>query len=606
MTPSEAGLGISLTWQLDALSVFFVIVILGISLPVTVFALGHRGHHGSYPGANAFYVIFIGAMVGTVAAADAYTFLIAWETMSLASFALVLSDHRNESVRRAAWIYLVMTHAATAAIIAAFLLLARATGSLAFADWRIAASGLDAFTASVVFVLGLVGFGTKAGLVPLHVWLPRAHPVAPSHVSALMSGVMIKVGIYGIVRLGFEWLPIGPAWWGALVLVLGAASAVLGVLYALMQHDLKRLLAYHSVENIGIILLGLGVALWGRAQGAELAASLGLTAALFHVANHATFKALLFLGAGAVDSAAGTRDLDHLGGLARRMPGTAAAFLVGSAAISALPPLNGFASEWLTFQSLLALGRATPVSAPSLLPLIAGGLLALTGALAVACFVKAYGVTFLALPRTPHAAAAREAGRLELIAMAFLAAACVALGLGAADVTAALASIVSPLVGAAPPAGPVLAGAGGAATGHLFVPGIALALLVLAPIPFVLARLLGPVRTRVVPTWACGIVLHPVHQYTSVAFAKPIRLMFRDIVRPVREIEIVRAAGSPFVSAITYSSTIAPVFERYLYQSVMDRLVVLAHVARRLQNGSLQTYLAYLFVALVIALLVSR
>jgi len=604
--PPEAVPGITLRWQLDALSAFFALVIVAISAPVTVFAIAHGRHHAAFRGAGACYALFITSMLAVVVAADAYTFLLAWETMSLASFALVLSDHRHETVRRAAWVYLVMTHAATASIIATFLLLARTSGSLLFTDWTAAAGTLDTVTATAVFVLGLVGFGTKAGMVPLHVWLPRAHPVAPAHVSALMSGVMIKLGIYGLVRLCFEWLPPGPAWWGGLILTLGACSAVLGMLYALMQHDLKRLLAYCSVENIGIILLGLGAGVIARGQGAAAVALLGLTAALFHVANHAAIKALLFMGAGAVGATAGTHDLDRLGGLARRLPSTAAAFLVGSAAISALPPLNGFASEWLTFQALLGLARAGTGTLVALPSLVAGGMLALASALAVACFVKAYGVAFLGLPRSAAADAATEVAVLERVPMLLLAAACVALGLGAAYVTAAIASIVSPLVGATPSTGPVLAGAGDTAAGHLFVPGIALALLLLAPLPFVLARLLGRVRTRVVPTWACGIVLHPVHQYTSIAFAKPIRLMFRDIVRPVRELEIVRSGGSRFVSSISYRATIAPIFERYLYASVMHRLVLVANVVRRVQNGSLQTYLAYLFVALVIGLVVAR
>src|SRR5207247_8275117 len=271
------------------------------------------------------------------------------------------------------------------------------------------------------FVLFLLGFGIKAGIVPLHIWLPVAHPVAPSNVSALMSGVIIKTGIYGLTRVLFDFLGTPPLWWGVTVLTVGTLSAVLGVLYALMEHDLKRLLAYHSVENIGIILMGLGGAILARALGSGVVVALALSAALFHVANHATFKALLFMGAGAVESAAGTRDLERLGGLLRRMPFTALTFLVGSAAISALPPLNGFASEWLTFQSLLHLGRVAEEAQTALLPLLAGGALALTGALAVACFVKAFGVSFLALPRTSQAAAAREVGGFELGARATLA-----------------------------------------------------------------------------------------------------------------------------------------------------------------------------------------
>lgn len=595
--------GLVLTWQLDGISAFFGLVILSIAAVTTLYAIGHSRHQHGFPGSSVLYLLFIVSMLGVVIAGDGFTFLLAWETMSLTSFGLVLTEHRREAVREAAWAYLVMTHTATAFIVAAFLLLARTTGSLLFADWTARADALDPVVATLVFGLGLVGFGTKAGMIPLHVWLPQAHPVAPAHVSALMSGVMIKLGIYGLVRLSFDWLAPGPAWWGALVLALGATSAVLGVLYALMQHDLKRLLAYHSVENIGIILLGIGVALVGRSLDQPSVVAIGLAAALFHVANHATFKALLFMGAGAIDSAVGTREIERLGGLIRRMPLTALCFLVGSAAISGLPPLNGFASEWLTFQSLLTLGRVAEEPQTALLPLLAGGALALTAALAVACFVKAFGVSFLAMPRSAEAAVAREAGVLELIAMGALALACIALGLGAVPVVWGIGQLV-PAAAILLPA-PAL-GVVGVGSGRLVVPGIALVLVALAALAVLVPRLLGPVRSRVAETWACGITLQPIHEYTATAFAKPIRLMFRDIVRPVRDVGIVHRAGTRFVASVQYRSHIAPVFERYVYLAITDRLVAVARIVRRAQNGSLQTYLAYVFAAVLAALLLAR
>lgn len=309
------------------------------------------------------------------------------------------------------------------------------------------------------------------------------------------------------------------------------------------------------------------------------------------------------MGAGAIDSAVGSHDLERYGGLVRRMPITALCFLVGSAAISALPPLNGFASEWLTFQSLLALGRIAGEPQTALLPLLAGGALALTGALAVACFVKAFGVTFLALPRSPHAAAAREADTLELVAMGTLASACVALGLGALPVVSFIGQLVPRAV--TPFAAPAL-GLETVASGRLVVPGVAFAVVALAAVAIVAPRLLGPVRTRIAETWACGIELRPIHEYTSTAFAKPIRLMFRDIVRPVRDVGIVHRAGTRFVASVEYTSHIAPVFERYVYFAIKDSLVALAHVVRRAQNGSLQTYLAYVFAAVLTALLLAR
>ena len=598
-----------LSWRLDPLGAFFALVVVAVSLAVTIYALGYGRHWPGRPFLGPAYVVFIASMLGVVVAGDAYTFLLAWETMSLASFALVVTDHRQAAVRSAGWVYLVMTHAATALITGAFLLLWRATGSLSFAEWAAAAPRLDPGVASAVFLLGLVGFGTKAGMIPVHIWLPRAHPVAPSHVSALMSGVMIKLGIYGILRVAFEWTAPGPAWWGVLVLVIGASSAVLGVLYALMQHDLKRLLAYHSVENIGIILLGAGAALLARSEGQSALAAIGLTAALFHVANHAAFKALLFMGAGAVDAATGTRDLEHLGGLVKRMPATAVLFLVGSAAISGLPPLNGFASEWLTFQALLATGRAASGLALALPPLVGGALLALTGALALACFVKAFGVGFLGLARSGRAAEARETGWTELTGMALLAAACVALGLGAAPVVSALGPVTAALAGGAMPAdGAVLhAQPAALAAGSLALPWLAVAVVALAlALPALVRLAAGPVRTRVVETWACGVVLQPLNEYTSTAFAKPIRLMFRDLVRPVRDVDVIHRLGTRFVARIEYRSGVAPVFERYVYRAFTDRLVATARLLRRIQNGSLQAYLAYLCAALVALLVLAR
>jgi hydrogenase-4 component B len=599
----EALSGFALSLRLDGLGLLFAVVVLGISAPVTLYAIGHRHHDRlAYRGSGELFGLFVLSMLGVALAGDAFTFLIAWETMSLVSFALVLADHRRSEVRRAGWVYLVMTHTATACITVAFLLLARHSGSLAFNDWAAAAGSLDPVSAGLIFALGLIGFGTKAGVIPVHVWLPRAHPVAASAVSALMSGVMIKLGIYGLVRLGFEWLAPGPLWWGALVIVLGAVSACLGVLYALMQHDLKRLLAYHSVENIGIILLGLGVALAARSAGDDLVVMIGLSAALFHVVNHAVFKSLLFLGAGAIESAVGTRELERLGGLIHRMPATAVAFLVGSAAISGLPPLNGFASEWLTLQALFGLGRALGASLLAIVPLIAGGALALTAALALACFVKAFGISFLAMPRSAEASSAHEVGRLELAAMATLAAACVVLGLAAAPVVAAIAVLLQASVLAAPRAISSVAPAGA----RLFVPGLAVAILGLGALALGLPRLLGPSRVRRGGTWASGRVLRANNQYSAAAFAKPIRLMFADIVRPVREVDIVHRAGSRFVASVHYRSHIAPIFERYVYRSVTDALVVGSHAVRRAQNGSLQTYLAYLFVALLIGLVLAR
>ena len=360
--------------------------------------------------------------------ANGLLFLMCWEGMSLASFFLVMSEHERESVRRAGWTYLVAMHLGTAFLLVLFLLLGRDSGSLDFDRFSVGPG-----TAGVAFLLAIVGFGTKAGFIPVHVWLPEAHPAAPSHVSAVMSGVMIKTGIYGLLRT-LTFLGPMPAWWGWTLLATGVVSGILGVLFALAQHDLKRLLAYHSVENIGIIALGLGIGMLGVSYGIPAMAVLGFLGGLLHVFNHAIFKSLLFLGAGAVQQSTGLRDIEHLGGLLKRMPITGGAFLVGACTISGLPPLNGFVSELLIYLGALAGvaegNRASGHSWALLGVLVIGGL-ALIGGLAGACFTKAFGCVFLGEPRSAQAHDGREAGSTMRVAMLLLAGACIVIGLTA-------------------------------------------------------------------------------------------------------------------------------------------------------------------------------
>jgi hydrogenase-4 component B len=400
-------------------------------------------------------------------AGNAFFFLIAWEIMALTAYCLVSFEHEQNETRRAGVLYFVMSHIGTGCIMLGFLLLFQAFGQTS-GDYGPAAYSFENFHAlgekmaagprNAAFLLFLIGFGVKAGIVPLHTWLPAAHPVAPSNISAFMSGVLIKTGIYGMARVFFDFLGEPPMWWGATVLTVGTVSAVLGVLYALMQHDLKRLLAYHSIENIGIILMGFGAALLFLHSGHPVLATLALIAGLYHTINHAIFKALLFLGAGAVLHATHTRDMEHLGGLAKRMPKTAFFFLIGAVAISALPPLNGFVSEWLTYQSLLQ-GFGTTTSLFRLMFPLSGAMLALTGALAAACFVKAFGITFLAQPRSDHAAHAHEVSPTMLLGQGILTAVCVFLGLFPTvflrlldPVTSQLTAIESPTSSARPTA----------------------------------------------------------------------------------------------------------------------------------------------------------
>src|SRR5215216_902539 len=409
--PEVTSLPLGLPWigahfRLDALAAFFLLIVNLGAAAASLFALGYGRDEPAPHRVLPFYAAFLAAMNLVVLADDAFTFLLSWEFMSLTSWGLVVAHHRMRDNVHAGYVYLVMASFGTLALLLGFGLMAGTDGLYSFAAMRQAHP--SAGPAAIVLILVLIGAGSKAGLVPLHVWLPLAHPAAPSHVSALMSGVMTKVAVYGFVRIVFDLLGPPAWWWSILVLALGAVTAVMGVLYALMQHDLKRLLAYHTVENIGIIFTGLGLALAFKANGMPAAAALALTGALFHVLNHMLFKSLLFFGSGAVLSATGERDMERLGGIIHGMPLTAFAFLAGSLAISALPPLNGFASEWLIFQAIL-LSPALPQWGLKLLVPAIGAMLALAAALAAACFVKAFGVTFLGRPRSGVIGTAREA-----------------------------------------------------------------------------------------------------------------------------------------------------------------------------------------------------
>ncbi len=404
---------LQLTVKLDPLGAFFVLIVSVLALALSIYSFGYvRGFYGrkNVGVLAAFYNALLLATTLVFTASNAFFFLIAWEIMALTAYCLVSFEHEKPEARNAGVLYFIMSHVGTGCLILGFLLLFQAAGGQApgdygFETFRTLGDKLSPGRRDAAFLLFLFGFGIKAGIVPLHIWLPVAHPVAPSNISALLSGVLIKTGIYGLTRVLFDFMGTPPNWWGVTVLTIGTISAVLGVLYALMEHDLKRLLAYHSIENIGIILMGLGAALMFLHTHHPVLATLALIAGLYHTMNHAIFKALLFLGAGAVLHATHTRNMEEMGGLIKRMPTTAFCFLVGAVAISALPPLNGFVSEWLTYQALLQ-GFGTTDSLVRLMFPLSGAMLALTGALAAACFVKAFGITFLAQPRSDHAAQA--------------------------------------------------------------------------------------------------------------------------------------------------------------------------------------------------------
>lgn len=570
----------------DPLSAVFLIAILIVGASSAVYGRGYmRYEPHSAASSHAWFALEIVALSLVVCARSLVAFMGAWEVMAIGSFLLVITEHTQADARRAGYMYVAATHAGTLALFALFALLARGTG-----DWTFASMAAGIRTAgaarNAVLALALIGFGVKAGFFPLHFWLPPAHATAPSHVSALMSGVVIKMGIYGLFRV--IWL-VGapPPWWGWTVLTLGVLSAVLGVLWALAQHDIKRLLAYHSVENIGIIMIGLGVGALAAAYGDRTLALLGYGAALLHTINHAVFKSLLFFGAGAIQRETGTRDMERLGGLARRMPLTWLFFVTGAIAIVGLPPLNGFVSEWLVYRTLFGAGQ----SAGSLrLALLAAPALALVGGLALACFVKVAGIVFLGTPRTESSTAAREPSLWLGVPSGILATACAAIGLGAAFV-------VPPVLGAATvlvpnSAGPALPAAE-AASGSWQMSVFAAALvLVLALIALFVRRLRKHAGQRVSETWGCGYG-HPTPrmQYTASSFAAPLVGLFDGLSG-------VRAHRG------------ATVFHTEPHDLVLDRVVSPAWTSvqraairlRGLQQGRLRTYLLYVVATVAVLL----
>jgi len=589
-------------FRLDALSAFFLVVANLGGAAASLYALGY-GRHASAPlRVLPFFPAYLAGMNLVVLADDAFSFLLAWEFMSLASWALVMANHRAPENARAGYLYLVMASFGTLALLLAFGLLAGPDGGYAFAAMR--AHAPEPFAGGLALLLVLVGAGSKAGVVPLHVWLPLAHPAAPSHVSALMSGVMTKVAVYGFVRIVFDLMGTPLWWWSFIVLAIAGVTTVLGVLYALMQHDLKRLLAYHTVENIGIIYIGLGLALAFRASDMGWAAALALTAALFHVLNHSLFKSLLFFGSGAVLTATGERDMERLGGLIHRMPKTAVAFLIGCIAISALPPLNGFVSEWLIFQAILVSPHLSQWSLWFLIPAV-GALLALSAALAAACFVKAYGVSFLGRPRTAAAEQAREVDNFSLAAMFILAALCIGAGVLPGPVIDALAPVVQGLVGDRLPVQGILASIVPIAESRSSYNGFII-LFFLASSGTLTAMAIHRYATRATrrsAIWDCGYPdRSPATQYTSSSFAMPIRRVLGATIFHVRETVDMPRPGE--LRAARFHVKVFDPAWRWAY-GPMARLVTKATVAlNRLQFLTIRRYLTLVFVTLIVLLLV--
>jgi hydrogenase-4 component B len=598
--------------RLDALGAFFLLVVSILGVALSIYSLGYaRGFYGrkNIGVLGVFYNLLLLATTLVFVAENAFFFLIAWEIMALTAYCLVSFEHELPETRNAGVLYFIMSHMGTGCLILGFLLLFQASGGYGFGGFHHLGESMAPGQRTATFLLFLVGFGVKAGIVPLHIWLPAAHPVAPSNISALMSGVLIKTGIYGLTRVFFDFLGAPPMWWGVTVLAIGTVSAVLGVLYALMQHDLKKLLAYHSIENIGIILMGLGAALMFLHSGHPVLGTMALIAGLYHTINHATFKALLFMGAGAVLHSTHTRDMEQMGGLIKRMPTTAFCFLIGAVAISALPPLNGFVSEWLTYQALLQGFGSTERLLRIMFP-ISGAMLALTGALAAACFVKAFGITFLAQARSEPAAQAHEAPFSMLLGQGLLAATCVFLGLFPTVFLRLFDPITRQLTGQQ--LSTQLTRSNGWVLGNIVAEGgtvstlgIALVGLSLLAIPGVLWLLLSRrSKVRIGPTWDCGLRgLTPQMEYSATGFSKPIRMIFKALFRPRREVQREYDYSPYFAKNIRFESHVEEVFEKRVYRPINRAVLRLSRRMRALQAGSIQAYLIYIFVTLLSLLL---
>lgn len=588
--------------RLDSLSAYFLMVTGGASAGISVFAAGYfRKGEGTPPGLLCLeYHVFLVSMVGVVLADDAYSFMVMWETMALSSFFLVTANHRMAEVRSAGYLYITMARIGAIAVLLCFGVLQANTGDYTFANIR--AQALSPFWASAGFLLALFGFGAKAGILPLHVWLPEAHPAAPSPVSAMMSGVMLNTAIYGLLRVSFDLLHTHQWWWGGLLLATGLATALFGVIFAAVQTDMKRLLAYSSIENMGLLFVGMGLTLIFSAYDMKPMAALALTAALYHVAGHAFFKSLLFLGTGCVLHATSERNLGKLGGLIRTMPWVAWLTLLGVLTSAGLPPLGGFVSEWLLLQSFL-FTPGLPVPLLTMLIPVVAALIALVAALAGYTMVKFFGVIFLGQPREEKLAQAHDAGRWERTGMVWLALGCIALGLLPTQFIQLIDPVTQQLVESG-------LGAKVAANGWLLAPnslaqasyGPAIFLLGILgsfALAFLLVRKLYHGRVRRGLPWACGFPWGTARmQDTAEGFGQPIRQIFEPFFLMRRDLP------TPFDTKPRYRVTVEDHFWRWLYVPVADLAAYLARLIGLMQQGRISVYLLYSFLTLVATLLV--
>lgn len=600
----------------DGIAAFFLLIIGIVSFAVSVYSIGYSKEYQVKKRTMALgflFNIFILSMVLVVVSNNAFFFLLFWEVMSLTSFFLVIYDHDKEENVKSGMTYLVMTHLGTAFIFASFLLGYIQTGSFSFDSFRHGSAGFPLLVKNLVFIFALIGFGTKAGMVPLHIWLPKAHPSAPSNISALMSAVMIKIGIYGMIRTIFDFSGFGTspdfAWWGMLLIAFGSASAIIGVLYAVVERDIKRALAFSSIENIGIILIGLGLSVVFASFQLTAFAMLALVASMYHTINHAIFKSLLFMGAGSVVSVTHTKNIEHLGGLVKQMPWTALLFLIGAISISGLPPFNGFISEWFTMQSLLS-SYQVPSTILQISIAFASLPFALTIGIAAATFVKLFGMTFLSKARSRYSINIKEVSHSMILGMSILAAVCVLFGvvpyLGTSLISTAFHMPSQP---SSPFDTLTIQNSAGTSFANLSMSVVVIILLSVSIAIFGFVRVLSSnTKKTKYGTWDCGFgSLNERMEYTPTSLSQPIRAVFKVFFRPHNQTEKESFGENPYLlKTVKIETAIKNIFEDLLYTPIVSSFIFFFDKVRRLQTGKINAYLLYIMVTLVLLLLFVR
>lgn len=607
---------LSLNFNIDNLAAFFILIISLVSFVVSLFSYTYMSHYFYRRNVSVFgcfYNLFILSMILLVASNNLILFLVFWELMSLVSYFLVIYENEKKEVQKAGRIYIIMTYTGTAFITAAFVLIAYWTKSFDFS--AISTSSIPSNYANIIYVFLLIGFGTKAGLIPIHVWLPYAHPVAPSNISALMSGVMIKMSIYGLLRIVFDVLPGNPMWWGVLALIVGTVSAIFGISYSLASTiNIKRLLAYSSIENMGLIFCGIGMMLIARATDNTFLLTLALTATLLHTLNHAVFKSLLFMGAGAIQYSAHTKNMEKLGGLIKKMPIASVFIFIGCLTISAVPPFNGFISEYIIFQTIInSIIWFAPLGKYSLVILfmIVAAALALAGALVAFCFVKLYGISFLGMPRSSGAENVKEPGKPMLVALGISASLCLALGIFPKYTIGLLDNVNNELIKFK------LLSTNWSLSSVLHYPvennnlNISISLLSVVILIFagIVALIVIAIRKRTTVqrynTWDCGYKkITPKIQYSATGFSKSIRIIFRGLFKPNRDLVITEGYGPYHIKKGTYTMSTEKVIEKYLYIPAIKVIINFSRKIRfKIQTGSIHTYLLYFFITLILMLL---